>query len=293
MITDLSKNRYQGKRDFLVCIDSDGCAFDTMEIKHKECFCPATIYKWELQPISSLARETWEFVNLYSKTRGCSRFHAIIRVLDLLAGRNEVKARGFRIPEYDRFRRWVDSASVLNNESLSKLTGDPQMARALDWSYEMNRNVAKMVFGIPPFPFVRESLAKLNEIADIVIVSATPREALLKEWREHGLDQYVTFLGAQEDGGKKDIISAVKTAYRPDHAVMIGDAPGDLKAAHENGILFYPVRPLDEINSWKAFYDRGIDDFLNGRYAGAIQSDQISRFEACLPEIPPWQRACG
>ena len=24
--------------DRLVCIDSDGCVFDTMELKHKECF---------------------------------------------------------------------------------------------------------------------------------------------------------------------------------------------------------------------------------------------------------------
>jgi len=29
--------------DFFVGIDSDGCAFDTMEIKHKECFTPNTI----------------------------------------------------------------------------------------------------------------------------------------------------------------------------------------------------------------------------------------------------------
>ena len=26
-----------------VGIDSDGCAFDTMEVKHKECFIPNTI----------------------------------------------------------------------------------------------------------------------------------------------------------------------------------------------------------------------------------------------------------
>ncbi len=29
--------------EFFIGIDSDGCAFDTMEIKHKECFCPQTI----------------------------------------------------------------------------------------------------------------------------------------------------------------------------------------------------------------------------------------------------------
>ena len=30
----------QPHHPFFVGIDSDGCAFDSMEIKHKECFCP-------------------------------------------------------------------------------------------------------------------------------------------------------------------------------------------------------------------------------------------------------------
>ena len=290
MIVDLSKNPYIAKRNFLVCIDSDGCAFDTMEIKHKECFCPATIYKWELQAVSSLAREAWEFVNLYSKTRGCSRFHAIIRVLDLLRERDEVRERGFKMPEYGQFRRWVETAPILNNEALSKRSDEAELVRALDWSYEMNRNVAKMVYGIPPFPFVRESLEKLSEFADIVIVSATPREALVKEWREHGLDQFVTFLGAQEDGSKKEIIAAVKDFYHADHAIMIGDAPGDWKAAADNSILFFPIRPLDEINSWKAFYLQGIDDFYCQRYSGAAQEEQLVRFDRCLASVPPWKK---
>ena len=31
---------FQPKQSFFVGIDSDGCAFDAMEIKHKECFIP-------------------------------------------------------------------------------------------------------------------------------------------------------------------------------------------------------------------------------------------------------------
>lgn len=288
MITDVQKTQYIAKHEFLVCIDSDGCAFDTMEIKHKECFCPATIDNWGLQAISSLAREAWEFVNLYSKTRGCSRFHAIIRVLDLLAERPEVRARGFQMPAYDVLRRWVETAPVLNNDAVAKLTDDPQMARTLEWSLDMNRRVAKMVHGIPPFPFVRESLQKLSSHADIVIVSATPREALLHEWQEHGLDQYVALLGAQEDGSKREIIASVKQSYAPEKAIMIGDAPGDQKAADSNGILFFPIRPLDEVRSWEEFCNTGIDQFLGGAYAGSEQARQIERFEQCLPELPPW-----
>ena len=33
--TDALKN-HKPKHEFLICIDSDGCAFDTMEVKHKE-----------------------------------------------------------------------------------------------------------------------------------------------------------------------------------------------------------------------------------------------------------------
>jgi len=31
------------EHDFFIGIDSDGCAFDTMELKHKECFTPNII----------------------------------------------------------------------------------------------------------------------------------------------------------------------------------------------------------------------------------------------------------
>lgn len=35
--------------DFFIGYDSDGCIFDTMEIKQKECFCPNFIKRFVLQ----------------------------------------------------------------------------------------------------------------------------------------------------------------------------------------------------------------------------------------------------
>ena len=35
-------------KKYLICVDSDGCVFDNMELKHKECFCPATVNVWGL-----------------------------------------------------------------------------------------------------------------------------------------------------------------------------------------------------------------------------------------------------
>jgi hypothetical protein len=43
---------FQPRCRYFVGIDSDGCAFDTMEPKHKECFCPVTVWKWDLAAVS-------------------------------------------------------------------------------------------------------------------------------------------------------------------------------------------------------------------------------------------------
>ena len=79
------------QHDFLVGIDSDGCVFDTMELKHKECFIPNIINHWNLQGVSKYAREAAEFVNLYSKSRGINRFPALVETMEWLQKRPEVQ----------------------------------------------------------------------------------------------------------------------------------------------------------------------------------------------------------
>ena len=99
------------RHDYLVCIDSDGCAFDVMDIKHQECFCPATIHAWGLQPISRYVRQAWDYGNLYSIHRGRSRFIELVMVFDWLAEREEVKRLGFELPNIDSYREWLKTRS--------------------------------------------------------------------------------------------------------------------------------------------------------------------------------------
>ena len=66
--------------EFFIGIDSDGCVFDSMEVKQKEFFIPNALKYFDLYPISKVLRETWEFVNLYSIYRGGNRFSSIIKV---------------------------------------------------------------------------------------------------------------------------------------------------------------------------------------------------------------------
>jgi len=278
------------RHTFLVGIDSDGCAFDTMELKHKECFIPATILHYNLQGISKYVREAAEFVNLYSRSRGINRFPALVETIEWLQGRPEVKARGTAIPTPAGLMAWMKRETKLANPALEvevKKTSDPDLTQALAWSKAVNETIGKVVMGVPPFPLVRESLARLSKQADLLVVSATPNEALHREWEEHGLDKYVVAICGQEIGTKKEVLANAKK-YPANHTLMIGDAPGDYQAAKANGTLFFPINPGAEEASWKRFHDEGIDRFLSGNFAGAYQQELLDEFDSYLPEQPPW-----
>ena len=283
------------ERDFFVGIDSDGCAFDTMEIKHKECFIPNTIKHWRLQPVSKYAREAAEFVNLYSGWRGINRWPALVMVFDLLRERPEVRARDVEPPEANHIREFIaDGGFPKSNDGLRAYRlkhPDPELDTAWAWTTGVNATVADMVHGVPPFPYVRESLAFLADKADMIVVSATPVEALTREWEEHGIARYVRVIAGQEMGKKAlHLELAAKGRYAPDHVLMIGDAPGDMKAARANNALFYPVNPGHEETSWQQFYEEAMHKFLAGEYAGDYEVSLIAEFEALLPDVPPWKR---
>jgi len=280
-------------KEFFIGIDSDGCVFDTMEIKQKECFCPNFIKYFKLQPVSKYARETWEFVNLYSKSRGVNRFLALEESLKLLSVRKEVLARNVEIINPFPLHEWLAVESKLGNPALLKYlenNHDPLLNNIFDWSVAVNADIEKMVFGISPFPFAKESLEKISTFADSMVVSQTPGEALTREWQENKIDHLVRIIAGQEFGSKTEHVAlAAKGKYHDDKILIIGDANGDLKAARANGVLFYPINPGHEEDSWEKFYNEGLRLFIEGKYKGKYENSLISAFTGYLPEIPPWR----
>lgn len=279
---------------FFVGIDSDGCVFDSMEIKHKECFCPHFIKDFKLQAIAKYARETWEFVSLYSSTRGTNRFRALLRALQLLRERPATSLRGVEPPELAGLRSWVERESRLGNPALEaeiSRNPDPVLIRALEWSRHVNEAVAEIVRGIPPFSYVTESLQKMQEAADVVVVSQTPTDALRREWREQNIDGFARFIAGQESGTKSEHLRyAAGKKYGENRLLMLGDAPGDLRAAQAAGALFFPILPGDEDASWQHLYNEGLERFFEGRFAGDYQRRLLEGFDTVLPETPPWSR---
>ena len=238
-------------------------------------------------------------MNLYSQTRGINRFKAVLRALELCRSRAEIVERKVDVPVLPQLADWVSRESRLGNPQLTtevERTGSEELARVLDWSKDVNEAVAKIVRNVPPFPGVAESLQKMEGHADVVVVSQTPAEALVREWAEQEIDGYVGLIAGQELGTKSEHLVATAGAanesrYAPDHVLMIGDAPGDYKAAQSAGALFFPVLPGNEEASWHRFASEALDRFFDGTYAGAYQDGLLREFSAVLPEEPPWERA--
>ncbi|MCK9244619.1 MAG: HAD family hydrolase, partial [Candidatus Marinimicrobia bacterium] len=282
------------RHEFLVAIDSDGCAFDTMEIKHKECFIPNIINYWNLQAVSKYARAAAEFVNLYSKWRGINRFPGLVMVFDLLKEWPEVQARKTAIPVAQSLRDWLARETKLGNPALKaevERTGDPILKQALEWSEAVNADIARLVHDVPPFAFVRESLEKLQKVADVMVCSATPLEALRREWEEHDIARYTRVIAGQEIGSKNEQLAmAIDGRYKAENVLMIGDALGDLKAARGNSARFFSINPGHEERSWENFYKRYLDEFIYGKYDDQTEARLIAEFEEFLPAVPPWKK---
>jgi hypothetical protein len=279
--------------DYFVGIDSDGCVFDSMEVKQKEFFIPNALKYFNLFPISKVLRETWEFVNLYSVHRGGNRFPAIIKVFELLEKRDEIAGTGCKLPDMRSLKKWVRSESKLGNAALRRYyesRPDRSLEPVLRWTEAVNREISEWLHDVPPFPHAVSAIKKISAIADIIVVSQTPLEALEREWLENDLKKFIRLIAGQEHGTKSEHIElAARGKYPENKILLIGDAIGDMNAAKDNRVLFYPIIPGKEDRSWERLISEGLDKFVNGKYSGSYQNSLLEEFIKHLPSAPPWQ----
>jgi phosphoglycolate phosphatase-like HAD superfamily hydrolase len=282
------------EHEFFIGIDSDGCVFDSMEVKQKEFFIPIALKYFSLYGISKVLRETWEFVNLYSIYRGGNRFISIIKVFELLSERKEIIESGYKLPDLRLLKDWVKTETRLSNANLRKYyeshnNNNKDLEKVVKWSEAVNNDINTWLHNIPPFRNATHSLDKISSFSDIVIVSQTPLDVLEREWKEHSLKGHSMHIAGQEHGTKTQHIAfAAKGKYKDNKILMIGDAKGDLDAAKNNGILFYPVIPGKEDRSWERLLNEALDRFKEGEYAGTYEDELLLEFRKSLPETPPW-----
>jgi phosphoglycolate phosphatase-like HAD superfamily hydrolase len=264
-------------KDYLVCVDSDGCAMDTMDIKHITCFGPCMVAEWGLDAWRDAILTRWNEINLYTLTRGINRFKGLAMALA------EIHRQYTPIPGIDTLTAWADTAPELSNAALTRLIdagGDPIYRKALAWSQAVNAAITALPEKeILPFPGALDALRYAHGRADVAIVSSANREAVLAEWERHGLLSHTDIVLTQTDGSKAHCIAQLlKKGYDPARVLMCGDAPGDLQAAEKNGVFYYPILVRHETASWAEFMDEGLDRLLNGTYAGPYQEQKKTQF---------------
>ena len=270
-------SEFKKKKDFLVCVDSDGCAMDTMDIKHIRCFGPCMVAEWGLEEWKDEILSRWNDINLYTMTRGINRYKGLSIAL------TEINEKYTVIEALDTLTRWVEESPELSNGALEKAIAandSISLKKALSWSKAVNASINQLPDEEKlPFEGVKEALAFAHEKVDVAIVSSANLDAVLEEWERYGLLDHTDIVLAQDSGSKAFCIGELlKAGYARDHVLMCGDAPGDLDAAKKNEVFYYPILVRHEAESWQEFMDKAVSKLLDGSYGGAYQQEKIDAF---------------
>lgn len=263
---------FHPRHDFILCIDSDGTAMDTMEIKHRRCFGPAMIEVFSLHGHTEERLARWNEINLYSPTRGINRFKGLALAL------TEIQEGGTNIAGLDEIRRFAAEAPELSNNALElAVAAQPEaegLRKALIWSYKVNESIRALKDeDKKAFAGVRECLEQASDFADLILLSSANREAVEEEWAREGLLDYVSAVYAQDSGSKaQGIRELLNLGCARDHLLLLGDAPADLEAAEQNGVFFYPILVRREVESWKELREHYLDLFRLNKYASCAVS---------------------
>lgn len=265
------------KKEYLICVDSDGCAMDTMDIKHIKCFGPCMVDEWELSQWKDAILARWNDINLYTMTRGINRFKGLAKAL------REIDGSYKKIDDIEVLERWVTESDELSNPALERaiLENDSIiLKKALSWSKSVNENINALPFeDKKPFIGVKEGLSYAHEFADIAIVSSANLQAVLEEWELYGLLDYVDIIMAQDVGSKAFCIGEMlKKGYKKENVVMTGDAPGDFDAAKKNGVFYFPILVRREKESWEEFKLVAVDKLVDKSFGGDYQEEKITQF---------------
>lgn len=274
------------KKNFFVALDSDGTIFDSMNQKHKNCFVKPLIDIFNLENIKDDVENNWIKINLFSEKRGINRFEALILTFELLEKKTNFSLDYSAFADIKILKKWSTQNKLITNKLIKDFlknynTNYKGLKCALEWSLTVNKIIKKLSNKIKPMSGALKALNLLKEKADIVVVSNTPRKTLLREWKHNNINSKVLLIGGQETGTKSQMIdAATKNKYQKNKILVIGDSFTDLDASINNNVLFYPIIPSKEKESWNFFLNVGIKNFFNLDFKKNIQKTKINEFKA-------------
>ena len=259
------------KKDYLICIDSDGCVINGMTVKHMKCFGPGIVEVFSLEEHREDILSYWNTINLYSSTRGINRFPGLVMALKYAI------EKGYLDMDISQLVQWTTTTGELSNGSLDawieKMKAEKQtiprcLELAKEWSLWVNYHVAELALAEKQaFLGAKKGIKEAKKSSNVVVVSSANRRAVEEEWEDNQLMNDVDLLMTQEYGSKASCLEQLKSAgYKEDCILMVGDALGDMQAAKDAGVLFYPILSGWEEESWEIFSNEVLPDFLAGCY---------------------------
>jgi phosphoglycolate phosphatase-like HAD superfamily hydrolase len=256
--------KFRKRHDFLVCVDSDGCAVNNLAAKHRRCFGPCLVREWQLEKWRDEVLAIWERINLYGLTRGIHRFRALALALE------EVDRRLAPVTDLGVLTEWVENTESFSDDALRAAVArqsSPVLEKALRWSEAVNAAVAALSWDEKRFfAGVEDSLKFARQHADIAVLSSAGEEAVLSEWTHAAMAGNVDVFLCREGGSKAQYIARLRQeGYADSRILMVGDAPSDRASAELSGVAFYPVLAGREEESWQGF-PRAAQLFFDGAY---------------------------
>ena len=137
-MTSVTLEEFRKHKDFLICVDSDGCAVNNLTAKHRRCFGPCLIREWQLEKWQEKVLALWERINLYGLTRGIHRFRALEMALE------EIDERLTPVEELRDLTEWVENTESAACRHRPEACPDPAKSPALVGSCQCGRGGASL-----------------------------------------------------------------------------------------------------------------------------------------------------
>ena len=254
---------------------------DTMNCKHIYCFGPCMVDEWGLSEWREEILRRWNEINLYQVTRGINRFKGLAMAL------SEINEKYTRIAGIDALNEWCRTTHALSMGALESAAaalpegeGRECLVKAMAWSRAVNASINTLPEEVKvPFEGAAEGLALAHTLADVAVVSSANREAVEEEWEKFDLLPSTDVVLTQDIGSKAFCIGEMlKFGYDKDKVLMVGDAIGDKEAAQTNGVLYYPILPGKESESWRELCEVALGKLQDGTYRGEYQEKKTKEF---------------
>lgn len=272
-------------KKYAIAVDSDGCVFDNMTIKHEHCFYPALINVLELVDQETY-RELWRKINLSYPLRGTNRFLGFYLFLKEIRDTYKV--------DLSLFTTWIESTEKLGYDSLSEFVSESRgtvvekfvLKKALAWSEQVDKLVKGLDTQGLIFNKASEAIDIFSLEADIYVVSSANKATVIREWQHVGLANKVTQFYTQEDGSKASCLKEIEgKGYDKNHILFIGDADLDFMAARNNNLLFFRINYQEEEASWSKLINHVYEDFKNQTYIYDVEYLLDDSLEKALKQL--------